>query len=336
MIGQGAIFANLRAQMLTAIPETALASFRDDGTIGDWLEHGSFVATSCTKREIILEVGPADYGSAALTECENLLNHCLEHLQEMLCLSDDARQRSQAWAIVTTYYFGFFSASAFLRLIGQPIVFLTTEQLKRLQSLASASAKPGQGAFRFEISRPISVTRTEIAIRQTDKVHEATWKAALGILDQLNRDPMLAKSPAEALLYDSVCSPVLFRHYGSFQWPSMVRNRANYRPGFMYRLHDARFNFPKLFEVWRHASASNVHRILQNCLLRCGASHDDFAHHADLMLHVAATIFLLVRELYCELLKRRRIDRRWEHQRTKYFNKMRVPEEEYAPLFASA
>ena len=336
MIGQGPIFSNLRARMLTAIPDTAVASFRSQQTIGDWLQNGAFIATACTKKEVILEVGPADYASATLTECENLLNHCLEHLQEMVCARNDTRLRSQAWAIVTSYYFGFFSASAFLRLIGHPIVFLTAEQLKRLQALASATVRPGQGAFRFEITRQISVTRTEVAIRHTDKVHEATWKAALGILDQLNHDPLLVKSPAEALLYDSLCTHILFPNYDSFQWPSMVRNRANYRPGFMYQLHNPPFNFPKLFEAWRGASASDVNQILQACLSRCGANRNDFLHHSDLMLNVATTLFLLTRELYAELVARRRIDRRWEDQRAQYVTRMKVPEHQYETIFATA
>ncbi|MGA2177681.1 MAG: hypothetical protein ABSH38_22125 [Verrucomicrobiota bacterium] len=322
--------------MLTAIPDSAVASFRDGRTVGDWLQNGVFFVTACTRREISLETNPIDYGSVVLTECENLLNHCLEHLQEMVCLRNDTRLRSQAWAIVTAYYFGFFAASAFLRLIGQPIVFLTAEQLKRLQTLASATARPGQGAFRFEITKQLSLTRTEIAISHTDRVHEATWKSALSTLDQLNRDPQLTKSAAEALLYDSVCSQILFPYYDSFQWPSMVRNRANYRPGFMYQLHNPPFNFSKLFEVWRGASASDLHQILQTCLSRCGANRHEFLQHTDLMLSVASIVFLLARELYVELLRRRRIDRRWEDQRAKYITRMKVADKEYELFFASA
>jgi hypothetical protein len=336
MIAQGAIFANLRTRMLTTIPDSVVASFRDGRTIGDWLENGVFVVTACTRREILLETSPIEYGSILLTECENLLNHCLEHLQEMVCLRNDTRLRSQAWAIVTTYYFGFFATSAFLRLIGQPIVFLTAEQLKRLQTLASAAVRPGQGAFRAEITRHVSLTRIEIAIRQTDKIHEATWKSALSTLDQLNRNPQITKSAAEVLLYDSVCTQILFPYYNSFQWPSMVRNRANYRPGFMYQLHNPPFNFSKHFEVWRGASASDLHQILQACLGRCGANRNDFLHHTDLMLNVATIVFLLARELYVELMRRRRIDRRWEDQRAKYISRMKVADKEYEPLFAAA
>jgi len=335
MIAQGAIFSHLRTQMLNSIPEDAVASFRSDQTIGDWLQDGTFVVTSCTKKEILIEASPIDYGGVVLIECENLLNHCLEHFQEMICLRSDERVRSHAWAIVTAYYFGFFAASAFLRLIGQPVVFLTTDQLRRLPTLAGSTEKPGQGAFHFQITSQISITRTEITIRQTDKVHEATWKLALGHLDQMNRDPLLAKSPLEADFYDSVCSKLLFPQYKNFQWPSMVRNRANYRVGFMYTLHNAPVNFSRCLDAWRKTSRSDVHRTLQTCLRKCSTNKDDFAHHTDLMLNIGTALFLLARALYAELLDRRKSDRRWENQRNHYRRQMQVPPQDYEALLSA-
>ncbi len=332
MISQGAIFSHLRAQMLSAIPDQTVASFRDDSTIGDWLKNGTFIVTSCTKKKILIEASPIDYGRIVLTESENLMNHCLEHLQEMITLGNDERLRSNAWAIVTAYYFGFFASSAFLRLIGQPVVFLTADQLNRLKILAGATERPGQGSFLFQVTKQISLTRAEISISQTEKVHEATWKLALGRLDQLNRDPLVTKSLAEANFYDSVCSRILFPHYSSFQWPSMVRNRANYRPGFMYRLDKTACNFPRFFEAWRSASRTDVHRVFQTCFSKCSANRDDFARHSDLMLNVSTVLFLLARALYSELMDRRKTDRRWENQRKHYGRQMRVPDQEFETL----
>ncbi|HAO80389.1 MAG TPA: hypothetical protein DCQ92_15755 [Verrucomicrobia subdivision 3 bacterium] len=332
MIAQGAIFSRLRVQMLDAIPENAVASFQNKGTLGDWLNTGTFVVTSCTRREVLIEASPIDYGGVVLTECENLLNHCFEHLQEMVCLTSDERIRSNAWGIVTAYYFGFFSASAFLRLVGQPVVFLTTEQLRRLMTLAGSTEKPGQGAFHFQITNQISVTRAELAVRQTDKIHESTWKTALGCIDELNRDPSLTKSAAEANFYDTVCSRFLFTRYNNFHWPSMIRNRANYRPGFAYRLHSKPLNFSQSFDVWRKADHADIHRILQNCLRKCNANADEFVYHANLMLNVGTAFFLLARALYAELLARRKTDRRWETQRTSYCRQMKVPAQEFKLL----
>lgn len=315
--------------MLNSFPQETVASFRDDCTVGDWLQSGTFIVTSCTKKEVLIEASLVDYAAVVLTETENFMNHCFEHLQEMLSLGNDERLRSNAWGLVTAYYFGFFASSAFLRLIGRPVVFLTTEQLNRLKALASAPQRPGQGAFLFRVTKLISVTRAEISISQTEKVHEATWKLALGLLDQLNHDPSLSKSPAEANFFDSICSKVLFRYYSNFQWPSMVRNRANYRPGFLYRLGKPPWNFPRLFDPWRSATRTDIHRVFQTCLHRCATDRDNFAHHSDLMLNVSTILFLLVRALYAELLDRRRTDRRWENQRKHYCRQMGVPAQEF-------
>jgi hypothetical protein len=336
MIAQGAIFSHLRAQMLNSFPEETVAPFRDDATIGDWLENGAFIVTSCTKKEVLIEASPTDYAAIVLTETENLMNHCFEHLQEMIALGCDGRLRSNAWAIVTAYYFGFFASSAFLRLIGQPVVFLATSQLNRLKILAGATEKPGQGAFRFQVTRNISVTRAEISVTQTEKVHEATWKLALGLLDRLNHDPLLTKSPAEANFYDSVCSRVLFPQYANYQWPSMVRNRANYRPGFMYRLQNDAALFSRLFDPWRSATRADIHRLFQTCLRRCEYDRDSFSHHTDLMLNVSTVLFLLARALYNDLLDRRKTDRRWEHQRRRYGRLMGVPKRQFEALLPPA
>lgn len=322
--------------MLNSIPESAVANFQSSKTIGDWITEGTYVVTSCTRKEIIIEADYSGYGSVLLLECENLLNHCIEHIDEMICLRNDERIRSQAWAVVTAYYFGFFAASAFLRLVGRPISFLTTEQLRALQVLASAPQRPGQGAFGFSITRLVSLTRVEVSLRQSDKVHEATWKSALGLVDTLNQDPALTKTPAEALLYDSICSGVLFGRYKNFQWPSLVRISANYRPGFMYRLQRSPLSFSKLFDVWRDTTAADIHQKVQKCWRRCKADPENFTHHADLMLNVAIVVFLITRELYSDLLSRRKADRRWEDQRRNYIRCLNLAGNDYQSLLRAA
>src|SRR5439155_2916612 len=116
---------------------------------------------------------PIDFASILLVEVENLLNHCFEHLQELLCFAADTRQRSDAWAAVTAYYLGFFSASALLRLLGKPVTFLNRDQLRALQHLAGSGQQPNQGAFEVTLGNPLSATHREITLVRSDKVHEA-------------------------------------------------------------------------------------------------------------------------------------------------------------------
>src|SRR5687767_10323027 len=134
MIARGAVFAELRSRMLAAIPEGSAAPFQNDTTFGDWLHSGTFNVTSCTKRTIILESSPVDFGTVLFVEAENLINHCFEHLRELKSYCDAPRQRSDAWGAVTAYYLGFFSASALLRLLGIPVAFIHRDHLRGLGS----------------------------------------------------------------------------------------------------------------------------------------------------------------------------------------------------------
>src|SRR5204863_9773185 len=147
MIGRGALFAALRERMLLNTPAGRQATFNSRLGVSDWITNGTYLVQGCTRTMVTLHINHADFASASFSEVENLLNHCLEHLQELACKYTDARRRSEAWATVASYYLGFFSASVLLHLVGQPIVFLTREQLADLQALAGSSEKPGQGAF---------------------------------------------------------------------------------------------------------------------------------------------------------------------------------------------
>src|SRR5688572_5671100 len=183
MIGRGGIFAELRTQMLAAIPENASAVYGQETTMGDWISRGTYFATTCSRSGARLEASHADIASTLLGEAENLTNHCFEHLQELLCFAEDSRPRSDAWATVTGYYLGFFSASALLRILGRPIVFLNREQLNCVQQITGTGQQPNQGAFEVKIATPISFTHREVLLQKSEKVHEATWKTLLQMLD---------------------------------------------------------------------------------------------------------------------------------------------------------
>lgn len=318
MIGRGGIFAELRSQMLAAIPEGSTALFRSETTIGDWLANGAFVVTSCTTHEVKLQTSHVDFASAALVEIENLLNHCLEQLQELACFCADTRRRSDAWTAVTGYYLGFFAASALLRLIGRPVVFINRDQLRALQQLAGSSARPKQGAFQIVVGTQISATHREITVTPTDKVHEATWKSALGLLQDLRRSPTILKDPNEADFYDSLCTTAFCVTGVGFDWPSFVRNRANYRPGYAYKLNANTLEILRALGGWRSAPATDVFRVMREAYRRCSTDVSDSCNSVGMMMHVSFCLFLLVQALHRELVARRRLDRRWERHRNQF------------------
>jgi hypothetical protein len=325
MIPRGVIFRELRSRMVSHFPDESKSVFRDSGTVGEWLTTGSLSVTKCSKKEVIFEAPQVEFASILLTEIENFLNHCFEHLQELGCVSYDERVRSQAWNTVTAYYFAFFSGSALLRLLGCPVLFLKREQLSSFATmLGGGVASPHQGSFELVRTKAVSATYSEFRLRTTSKIHEATWINLLNLFDGLRRHPPAADAK-EALFYDSLCTKLLFPHYLNFEWPASIRNRANYRPGFAYKLQTGRSPSFKLIEDWARMEPPEATRIIDDAVTACRSDIGNFDCHVRLMIAVGTSLFLLARELYSELLARKGLDRRWEQTRRVYRKKMVFP-----------
>ncbi len=322
MIPRGTIYSELRSQMVRNFPEGSKAPYGDFTSVGEWLSTGSLVVKTSTKCKVTFEAPVVEFGSRLLTEIENLLNHCFEHLQELGCTAEDKRVRSEAWNTVTAYYFAFFSASAVLRLLGRPVVFLHRNQLQAFTKILGSGIAPSQGAFEIVLVSSISATHAEFSLHQTNKVHEATWQRLFGIFDDLHRKLSAKLDAKELLFYAALSTKVLFSEYVNFQWPSSVRNRANYRPGYAYKLQTARSPHFKIFSEWAQAESQETSNLLDAALRACSSDVANFGNHVQLMTAVGTSLFLLARELYSDLLTRKRLDKRWENHRRSYVNKM--------------
>lgn len=322
MIPRGTIYSELRSKMVGNFPEGSKAVFGDSTTVGEWLSTGSLVVKTSTKSKVTFEAPVVEFGSSLLTEIENLLNHCFEHLQELGCASQDKRVRSEAWNTVTVYYFAFFSASALLRLLGRPVVFLSRDQLQSFPKMLGSGIAPNQGAFEVVFVSSISSTHAEFSLHPTNKVHEATWQHLLGLFDNMHRNLSPKPDAREVLFYASLSTRVLFSQYVNFQWPSSVRNRANYRPGYAYKLQTARSPNFKLISEWAQNESQDATKVLEAALGACRSDVANFRNHVQLMTAVGTSLFLLARELYSDLLKRKTLDKRWEHNRRSYMKGM--------------
>ncbi len=322
MIPRGPIYSELRSQMVVHFPEGSKAVYRDSKTVGEWLSTGSVVVKTCTKSKVTFIAPTVEFGSILLTEIENLLNHCFEHLQELGCVSQDTRVRSGAWNTVTAYYLAFFSGSALLRLLGRPVVFLGRDQLSSFPTMLGCGSAPGPGTFEVLRVGSVSATHAEFCLKPTKKIHEATWLRLLGLFDDLHRRISPNPEMREVLFYESLCTTVLFSQYVNFQWPSSVRNKVNYRPGYAYKLQTARSLNCKLITDWAQMEPPEASQILDGAVTACRSDVDNFENHVRLMTAVGTSLFLLARELYSELLKRKTLDKRWEYNRRVYRNRM--------------
>jgi hypothetical protein len=332
MIPRGIIYSELRSKMVGNFPEGSKAVYGDSTTVGEWLSTGSLVVKASTKSKVAFEAPIVEFGSSLLTEIENLLNHCFEHLQELVCVSQDTRVRSEAWNTVTAYYFAFFSASALLRLLGRPVVFLNRDQLHSFPKLLGSGVAPNQGAFEIQCVSLISSTHAEFSLQPTNKVHEATWQRLLGLLEEIQRSLVPKPEAREALFYASLSTKVLFSRYVNYQWPSSVRNLANYRPGFAYKLQTSRSANLKLISEWVQTGSQESSQILKRMVSACHSDIENFDTHVKLLTALGVSLFLLSRELYSDLLTRKTLDKRWEHNRRSYRAKMCLPGEKFKVL----
>jgi hypothetical protein len=321
MIPRGPIYEALRSQMIDSFPEGSKALYCGFSTIGEWFATGSIVVKASAKSRVTFQAPQVEFGSILLMEIENLFNHCFEHLQELGCVVDDSRTRSHAWSTVTAYYLAFFSASTLLRLLGRPVVFMSREQLSVFPILLGSGLAPTQGTYEITKTGAVSATHAEFSMKATSRVHEATWIKLLGYLDALRR--LYANTNvSEAQFYESLCTSILFPQYVNFQWPSLVRSRANYHPGFAYRLETARPNSGKLIQEWATMEPEEVMQRLSETTRACCSDSLNFQRHVSLMISIGISLFLLARELYSELLVRKSLDKRWENKRRLYRKKM--------------
>ncbi len=150
MIPQGPIYYRIRADVLAAFPDKCKAAVKNRNTFAEWLLNGtaSYQVQIINSNEVIFLASVFDISSALLTDVECLFNHCFEHLQEISRFYVDDQPRGDAWNVVTIYYFSFFTAQSFLRLIGSPVIFVGQEHMKQIKSLGGiSSGGPGAGAY---------------------------------------------------------------------------------------------------------------------------------------------------------------------------------------------
>lgn len=343
MIPQGPIYQNIRSTVLASFPAKCKASMTSRVTFSDWLLRGSgsYQVRSITSRELTISASPFDISSALLTDIECLSNHCFEQLQELTRFYVDDAPRSDAWSVVTIYYLGFFTAQALLTLIGSPVIFIDKVHLNRIRSLGPhGSLNPGPGTYYLAGVTPLSATFAEYKFRKSkQQVHDAIWKRLFQYLTSLIDDPLLATVPREVLFYDLLTTTTLHSAYQFHSWPSTIRIKANYSPGFAYVLlenNDAS-KTKRLLNHWQEMDEAQLIKNLRTAVAGSTPStKTDFAEHVRLLHDITQSLFFLSRKLYEELLERKDIDRRWEQRRKQFRERMSFPAGKFvllAPTF---
>jgi len=182
---------------------------------------------------VAIETAGAEIGAALLSDTEYLLDHASEQRATVYDVLTRADWYSPAWALVTTYYWCFFSALAITRLTGRTAWFIDRSAVDRLRLLSGSSVQPPAGAMSFSLGAYVSATNRGMLLRPAkSQLHDAAWaKLAATVSDVFAH----CDQNSDGLEYRMWWSLKRIADVWGADWASKVRNAANYRPGWAYR-----------------------------------------------------------------------------------------------------
>ncbi len=336
MIPTGTIYASIRADMLDQLATTPIVSAQQAEGLRTFFTGGSFVVTKASKKQIVFEAAVDDISSLILLEAELLIDHCIEQLNEIVRLYLDTSMRSDAWGVVTIYYFGYFSALVLLRLLGEAVVYIDDEIINIFAAFPAFVASPGAGAYYLEKGSMTGSDRAEYFLRKSkQKIHESTWLKLFTYALKKAKLAVPKPDAAEAAFYSNLRPAVLFNLYEGNDWPAVMRAKANYKAGFAYKMTRNQIvaKSKSVLSVWEFGTPLILEQQIKRSYRSCQASSEaEFDKHVQFLFDLSLTLFLLGRQLYSELLDRRRLDRRWEQRRKNLKAKMLVSDDRFTAL----
>jgi hypothetical protein len=317
---QGSIYNELRSKMLSFYPEGDYTKHKNRQLFNDWIKHGYYTPLSCTKQTgADFEATKLDIAITILNECELLYNACIEHLLELNQIVRNNQLHSDAWNVVTMYYFAFYAAQSFNKLIGNPIFFLDSA------SLSNFASGLGGGTFELSWDEDISLTQTKYCLHKIKRrLHDAVWHQTFSQIETLTKKYPLDKCPNELNLFSNITDKRLHKTYGNYSWPSEIRNKANYIPGFAYTLVEDKticnsFKCISNFIKNEQKIDNKLQDSFDNCCESLEVSF--FRGHVSALFHMGMGIFYIVQNLYDDILERRKLDRRMQDKRKAFISK---------------
>jgi hypothetical protein len=323
MIPQGDVFENLRIQMLDFFPLKCRSKVNETANFADWIERGYYSVQKASGSKYLVEADTTEFSSLWLTDVENLSNHCAEHLREMIRNGAKPDSISDAWQTVTIYYYAYYAAQGLLRILGQPVVFLNQAQAASLETLAGTTSKGSRGSYVVKKESTLSTIKSQYSLRlKSGNNHDSVWSHLFSLLKEAFDKCKKSTSSSELQLYSALLDPTMARICKSPSWPSVIRNKANYTPGYAYRSVQKQdvAKSRRLILEWKETDLSILQKSLDASLNACkchGAV--SFDRQVRLMHVVAHTLFFILRQLYFDLYNRRNFDKRWEEHRRDFF-----------------
>ena len=322
-VPKGAIWQALRTDALDTIPSGTRVFHSSAQTLSGWFSRGYFSVAHPVPHGLALVTSEKEIGISLLSEAEHLLDHASEHQVVVYRGTRTGSQWSPAWLVVTVYYWGFFLALALTRLVGRTIWFLDHDAVRLINGLAPpGSPKIRPGAFLLQCRLRLNVTEREVELTsRKDRLHDAVWRHLWRYLNALFKAHGPATSNSlEYRLFS--CLEEASRILGE-DWPSLLRNAVNYRPGLGYQAVQ-RLDRLEIHRAIREISEMDFDTIvplLETELTRTriiGSVSTRPSGVVRMLLHSVLLLNGLCRELHADMVDRQGLDSRWGKARMRY------------------
>lgn len=198
-----------------------------------WYLTGTYSVTSVSTTAVTLVIAKNELAELLLSEVEHLLDHSVE--QQRACLGIVRREHwhSAAWLFVGLYYWIYFVASAYTRLLGVSLVHLDSTACTAFSTLGrggATTATPKGGTYVMTGGADVSAThRTAVLRKQRLHTHEALWARVNELLTRYEGLASGRPNSEELAVLRSLRAPL--SKFGA-GWASDLRNAVNYRSGF--------------------------------------------------------------------------------------------------------
>jgi hypothetical protein len=147
-----------------------------------------------------------------------------------------ALPKSMAWLIVQTYYSAFFSAHAFLRMLGESCTPIEREQVKSLQRVATLFSNAPTSPITSGLYHLICDAKSK-EIRGSALIgspHEVFWRLFYDRMRRLSQDALVVSTESLANRqlvsgkFSELAENLCFQSAPRGRWLSTVRNSVNY------------------------------------------------------------------------------------------------------------
>lgn len=232
-ITNGIIHDSVISDSLNAIPEGIETDMKKIMSFYEWRERGGYLVSGSTKKEFLLSCAARELGGVLLKESTILNNQALEHKTLIGSALLSGKTLSSSWLLVTAYYWCVYLVLSWLRMTGQVVTYLPSEEIARFNKLNLFEHKtPQNGTFITKFEDAIG-TRAYFKLQRlkSNNFHEGLWNAFNN--DIVERMKLFKNKSADIELRTLSC--LNFKDFADgYSWPSKIRNIINYKVGFGY------------------------------------------------------------------------------------------------------